>query len=126
MKPGSAELHPPQANRTTSRGRRLRNALCALAVAAAALIGCRVDEAAMDLGDAYSEIGVAINFKANECGGNMPSYPLIIPAEPPEYGVRLCGLLILAEPCPFNDYPLFCLELYADDCDFCDIPGLDP
>jgi hypothetical protein len=103
----------------------LRYLICALAIAAGALLGCRVDEAAMDLGDAYSEIGTAINFKANECG-NMPAYPLIIPPEPPEYGVRLCGLLILGEPCPFNDYPLFCLELYADICEFCDIPGLNP
>ena len=100
-------------------------ALLLLGLAAALLLTCRTDEAAMDLGDAYSEIGVAINFKANECN-NMPAYPLIIPPEPPEYGVRLCGLLILGEPCPFNDYPIFCLEMYANDCEFCDVPGLDP
>lgn len=105
--------------------RSLRNGLCIAAISIAVLIACRVDETAMDLGDAYSEIGAAINFKANECG-QMPAYPLIIPGKPPEYGVRLCGLLILGQPCPFNDYPLFCLELYTEDCEFCDIPGLDP
>ncbi|MEQ9364023.1 MAG: hypothetical protein RIF32_07265, partial [Leptospirales bacterium] len=91
MKPG---YPPAKFLNSGSALRRLRAGLCALAIAAAALVACRVDEASMDLGDAYSEIGAAINFKANECGA-MPAYPLIIPAEPPEYGVRLCGLLIL-------------------------------
>ncbi|MCR9143676.1 MAG: hypothetical protein NXI24_15620 [bacterium] len=89
------------------------------------LLACRSDEAAMDLNDAYSEIGAAINFKAQECG-TMPAYPLILPGKPTEYGVRLCGLLILGESCPFQNYPLFCLEIYSEQCDFCDVPGLDP
>lgn len=94
-------------------------------LAAVLFAGCRVDESAMDLGDAYSEIWAAVVFKANQCG-NEPQYPLLIPRDPPEYGVRLCSLLILGQPCPFNDYPLFCVELYADSCEFCDIPGLNP
>lgn len=92
---------------------------------ASLLLVCRSDEAAMDLNDAYSEIGAAIQFKANECG-NQPAYPLILPGKPPEYGIRLCSLLILGESCPFQNYPLFCLEVYSEDCEFCDIPGLDP
>ena len=103
----------------------LSNILLLLTLAVALLFGCRVEDATVDLGDAFSEIGAAIAFKANECGG-QPGYPLLIPPEPPEYGVRLCGLLILGQDCPFTDYPVFCVELYANDCDFCDVPGLDP
>ncbi len=88
-------------------------------------VACRSEDASVDLFDAYSEIGTAIDFKAKQCG-NQPGYPLIIPGKPPEYGVRLCSLLILNAECPFTDYPLFCIEMYADECDFCDVPGLDP
>ncbi|MCB1308481.1 MAG: hypothetical protein KDK30_09890 [Leptospiraceae bacterium] len=79
----------------------------------------------MPLADAYSEIGAAIQFKANECG-QQPGYPLLIPAHPPEYGVRLCSLLIVRADCPFNDYPPPCVELYSEICDVCDLPGLEP
>ncbi|MCB1325132.1 MAG: hypothetical protein H7A21_09755 [Spirochaetales bacterium] len=89
------------------------------------ILFCRPADTTVPLEDAYSEIGAAISFKANECG-HQPGYPLLIPANPPEYGIRLCSLLIIRQDCPFRDYPLACIELYADICDFCDVPGLDP
>ncbi len=87
---------------------------------------CARDDAdAVDLFDAYSEIFAAMSFREEQCG-SRPAYPLIIPGRPSAYGVRLCSLLILQEPCPFTDYPLFCIEMYTKECEFCDIPGLDP
>lgn len=87
---------------------------------------CAQDDAdAVDLYDAYSEIFAAMSFRERQCG-QRPAYPLIIPGRPSAYGVRLCSLLILQEPCPFTDFPLFCIEMYTRECAFCDIPGLDP
>ena len=90
-----------------------------------AVSACENEDAVLNTDDAYTEIAAAINLKANECG-NQPAYPLIIPISPPEYGVRLCGLLIIGAQCPFNDYPVFCIEMYTRTCDFCDVPILNP
>lgn len=79
----------------------------------------------MDLAEAYSEIGAAIDFKRRECG-HMPAYPLVIPGRPSEYGVRLCSLTILRQSCPFRDYPIFCLEIYTEECDQCNLPLIGP
>lgn len=109
---------------------RLQRPARALALGACLLFtlsASRCLPAEQDLGlfEAYSEIGAAIDFKARDCG-NQPSYPLLIPGTPTEYGVRLCSLLILREPCPFTDYPAGCLEMYTNSCEICDLPGLDP
>ncbi|MBX7058504.1 MAG: hypothetical protein K1X75_10605 [Leptospirales bacterium] len=92
------------------------------AVAAAWVFGhCRIESPYMDLNDAYSEIGVSIAHTANRCGA-QPGYPLLLPARPSEYGVRLCSLLILQAACPFQDYPIPCLEIYTAECEACDLP----
>ena len=70
--------------------------------------------------EAWSQIYAAIDHKARECG-NQPNYILIVPREPTQYGVELCSLSILRQPCPFNDYPLFCAEMYEID-----LPGIGP
>jgi hypothetical protein len=70
--------------------------------------------------DATSEIYAAIDAKARQCG-SRPGYLLYIPDNPPEYGTRLCSLSIIRQNCPFNDYPLFCLEMYRVK-----LPGIGP
>lgn len=86
--------------------------------------GCPVDTI-VDLGTAYSEIGSAIDFKETQCG-QKPNYPLLLPNTPSAYGVTLCALTIIRSECPFNDYPLFCLEIYSEVCELCDLPLIGP
>lgn len=81
---------------------------------------CVVEDDTVATDDAYSEIYAAIQFKARQCG-NMPSYFLPIPKNPPEYGTRLCSLSILRQDCPFRDYPVFCVEMMGID-----LPGIGP
>ena len=99
-----------------------------------ALGGCLVGDDSVELNEAYSEIGAAIDYRATQCG-NRPAYPLIIPGAPSTYGTRLCSASILREACPFNDYPLFCLEMYTVECNgkgpnplhiSCDLPMIGP
>ena len=98
----------------------------ALLLCVALLIGsCLPTEDHEDLLGAYSEIGAAIDFKANECG-HRPAYPMVLPARPSRYGTRLCSLTIMRQACPFNDYPLFCLEMYSLECKVCDLPLIGP
>ena len=85
---------------------------------------CPVDTT-VDLAAAYSEIGSAIDYKAKVCG-HSPGYPLLLPNTPSAYGVKLCALTIIRSECPFNDYPLFCLEIYSEVCDLCDLPLIGP
>jgi hypothetical protein len=105
------------------RARILYFALCAGIAGLAG--GCRFESPYIDLNDAYSEIGVSIADTARRCGSE-PSYPLLLPANPSEYGVRLCSLLILQQSCPFTDYPVPCLEIYTASCELCDLPLFTP
>jgi hypothetical protein len=104
-----------------------RRILCLVLISGLAALAsaCRFDSPYMDLNDAYSEIGVSIADTARRCGA-QPSYPLILPELPSEYGVRLCSLLILQQSCPFTDYPLPCLEIYTASCELCDLPLYKP
>ncbi|MBI3396715.1 MAG: hypothetical protein HY042_12835 [Spirochaetia bacterium] len=65
-----------------------------------------------DQGDAYQEIYVAIAYKKSECG-SMPSFPLLVPKDPPVYGTDACSMAIIAQPCPFTQYPPDCLAMYG-------------
>ncbi len=104
----------------------MRRRALTIAVLLALLAGaCRVESPYMDLNQAYGEIGVAIGATQRRCG-QQPSYPLLLPRDPSEYGVRLCSLLILQASCPFHDYPIGCLEIYTASCDTCDLPLFDP
>lgn len=90
-----------------------------LFIAALSVTGCPVDTS-IDQSDAYNQIYAAIDYKAKECG-TSPAYPLILPDTPSNYGVELCSLTIIRLECPFNDYPLLCLEAYNYD-----VPGIGP
>lgn len=88
-------------------------------------VQCRQKDDHVPLEEAYNEITISIATRAKRCG-HEPGYPLILPGKPPEYGLRLCSLLILQGECPFHDYPLPCLEMYNEVCDSCDVPGFSP
>lgn len=97
--------------------------LCSLFIYMA--VACVPKETAVPLDEAYSEIGTAIAIRAERCNG-QPGYPLLLPGKPNEYGLRLCSLLILQGECPFQDFPIACLEIYTEVCDNCDIPLFNP
>lgn len=82
---------------------------------------CVTEKDDVNTGDALSEVYAAIQFKARQCG-NSPGYPFIPLGHPTAYGTRLCSLSIIRADCPFNDYPIFCLEFYEG----VDIPGIGP
>ncbi len=105
--------------------RRLTQCAAALVFLGAVFMAC-TQETTVPLNDAYSEIDAAIQFRARQCGGQQPAYPLILPGRPSEYGTRLCSLSIIRQPCPFNDYPTFCLEMYTEVCEACDLPLIGP
>lgn len=75
--------------------------------------GCIIEKDDISNQDAYSQLYSAIDYKAEVCG-QKPGYFLILPGEPTQYEVDLCSITIVRSECPFNDYPLFCLELYGD------------
>jgi len=78
------------------------------------IASCAVEKGTMNTYDAWAEIYTAIDRKAAECG-NHPPYFLPVFNDPQEYGVRLCSLSIIRQACPFNDYPLFCVEMLGYD-----------
>ncbi len=97
--------------RSTSGSIRLILAL--LLVFAITLSGCVIEDDDMTNQDAYGQLYSAIQYKQNECG-QSPGYFLIFPSEPTQYEIDLCSISIIRQECPFNDYPLFCLEIYGD------------
>ncbi|MBW7858256.1 MAG: hypothetical protein H3C43_08190 [Leptonema sp. (in: Bacteria)] len=80
---------------------------------------CMPVDTGIEFEDSMSEIYAATAYKAQECG-NQPSLPFIAPKNAKEYGLRLCSLSILRQECPFQDYPIFCLEMFID------LPGVGP
>ncbi|MBI41779.1 MAG: hypothetical protein CMF59_19460 [Leptospiraceae bacterium] len=90
-----------------------------IALASVFLAGCP-ENTTVPEDEAWSQIYAAIDYKYRECG-NQPNYILIVPREPSQYGVELCALTILRQECPFNDYPIFCVEMYDID-----LPGIGP
>ena len=80
---------------------------------------CLPVDTGIEFEDAFSELYAAIDYKSKECG-QQPAVLLLPPKKVKEYGLRLCSLSILRQPCPFNEYPLFCAEMFLD------LPGIDP
>ena len=68
----------------------------------------------MDTTEAYVQVYTAIEYKRAECG-DAPLYPLFVPPEPPLQGANTCAFAITDADCPFNDYPLLCLELFENE-----------
>lgn len=99
--------------------------ITSLLLLTALLTACIQKDNTIPLEDAYSEIHAAISVRIGRCG-NQPGYPLLILDSPPSYGLRLCSLLIIQGECPFNDYPVGCIEMYTNECDSCDLPGFNP
>lgn len=91
-----------------------------LALACITFVAACPENTTVPENEAWSQIYAAIDYKARECG-NQPNYILIVPREPSQYGVELCSLTILRQECPFNDYPIFCVEMYEID-----LPGIGP
>jgi hypothetical protein len=59
---------------------------------------------------------LAIAAKASECGGvgpNFVAFPIDEKVE--RYSVQGCTLAILQAQCPFETYPLICIEIYKVD-----------
>ena len=81
--------------------------------------GC-VIEANLPAEDAQSEIYAAIAYKEGSCG-QRPDFLLIVPARPSQYATELCSISIIRLECPFDRYPMYCLELYNID-----VPGIGP
>ncbi|MBE7410461.1 MAG: hypothetical protein HS129_00110 [Leptospiraceae bacterium] len=67
-----------------------------------------------------NEIIVATLYKIGECK-QFPGYFLVPPKEPYKYGVDACVFSIIRTPCPFNQYPLICIEMYKVD-----VKGIGP
>jgi len=78
------------------------------------MISCAAEKATMDTDQAWFEIYTAIDYKANECK-SRPSYPMIVFNDPDTYSVRLCSLSIIHAECPFENYPIFCIEMLGVD-----------
>jgi len=83
-------------------------------------VTCCGNDETIKQGTAYEEIYAAILYKNSECG-TMPSYPLILPKHPPEYGTDICSFAIIAQTCPFKEYPAECLGIYDSK-----FPGYGP
>jgi hypothetical protein len=67
-------------------------------------------------------LNTAFLLKKNECG-NSPPFLLfkIGKNNPPTFGINACTLAIIMQPCPFNYYPLICLEYFKYD-----VPNIGP
>jgi hypothetical protein len=91
----------------------------ALLVSLLALVRCLPVDTGIEFEDAFSELYAAIDYKSRECG-QQPPVMLIPPKKVKEYGLRLCSISIIRQPCPFNEYPLFCTEMFLD------LPGIGP
>lgn len=79
------------------------------------LFSCDLPEPTTESGDNLN-LGYAIAFKASECG-NYPLYPLYIAngsAKPIKKDVQACILTIIQQPCPFMNYPYYCLKLFKN------------
>jgi hypothetical protein len=74
---------------------------------------CLVEDASIKQLDAYSELSKAIEYKYKECG-NKPDQPLIPPTKIDRNSLKICTLSILRMDCPFNEYPIFCYDMFFD------------
>lgn len=92
----------------------------ALLAGSLTLTGCVVGEEGYATDEAWSEIYAAIDFKKEECG-NEPEQKMLVPPNPPTYGTQLCSISIIRMECPFDHYPILCLEMYGVD-----IPAFGP
>ncbi len=72
---------------------------------------CIVEDASIKFLDAYSEIYQAIEYKYKECG-NKPIGDFFPPAKTDRNSLKLCTLSILRLPCPFNEYPILCYDMF--------------
>jgi hypothetical protein len=72
---------------------------------------CIVEDASINMMDAYSELYSAIEYKYKECG-NKPDSPLIPPEKSNRNSLKLCTLSILRMNCPFKEYPITCYDLF--------------
>lgn len=75
------------------------------------LSGCLVQDASISQIEAYSEIYRAVEYKYKECG-TRPENEFIPPPKVDLDSLRLCTLYILRLPCPFEEYPVYCYDLY--------------
>ncbi len=72
---------------------------------------CIVEDASIKFLDAYSEIYQAIEYKYKECG-NRPQEDFFPPVKTDRNSLKLCTLSILRMSCPFNEYPIFCYDMF--------------
>lgn len=80
-----------------------------------ALTGCVND--LMEKQDAQFDILVAIEVKRAECS-RAPEIPLIVTDDVDRNAVAGCVIAILSEPCPFTQYPVYCVRMYQHN-----VPG---
>lgn len=85
-----------------------------LALAGCLFVGCLAESVSVDTSEAYSQIFAAIDYKREACG-DWPGFYLVPLDNPQQYGTDLCSLSIIREECPFDDYPVFCMEMYDID-----------
>lgn len=78
--------------------------------------------------DAQSQINAAAVFKANECKKEclndstktdktqctdaLPQPPLYVFTDQDSRNLNLCSIAITRTNCPFNGYPIICLDIY--------------
>lgn len=72
---------------------------------------CIIEDASINMIDAYSELYQAIEYKYKECG-NKPEQPFIPPTKTDRDSLKLCTISILRMECPFNEYPIFCYDMF--------------
>ncbi len=75
------------------------------------LLSCLIDESTIKNKDAYHDFFIAYFYKASFCN-SQPSYFLIFPKEVNKRWLEACIFSIIRSDCPFNEYPLICLNIY--------------
>ncbi len=74
---------------------------------------CYVENKTIQFGDAYITLQEAIDYKYKECG-TKPEQILIPPSSSDPNSLRLCSIAIIRSECPFNEYPVFCYDLFYE------------
>ena len=81
------------------------------------VIGCSSSEGRMDMADANLLILVASSYREQKCGAR-PAHTFFVIQDPVDFAVNACMFTLMRDPCPFDAYPLVCLELYDIDIPF--------
>jgi hypothetical protein len=79
------------------------------------LFFCRPVEDRVSSFESQSQINAAADFKAKQCNQPVPQPPLYVFTDQYKRNLDLCSIAITRLECPFDGYPIICMNIYSEE-----------